>query len=54
MNSVILSWASLDPEKRILVDVEKHIPYDPSLYDDDLHFNVDGYDKLGKLVYCVL
>lgn len=37
--------------QRGLLDLNKELPYSSEYFDDAIHFNVTGYDKIGALVY---
>lgn len=50
LNDRIRWWASRTKDVT-LVDVNRAIPFDMKLYDDGLHFNPHGYDRIGQLVY---
>jgi lysophospholipase L1-like esterase len=50
LNAFIRNWAQTTPGV-VLCDVAAQIPYSKALYDDNLHFNPRGYDRLGALIY---
>jgi len=58
VNNSIREYAATDPSRIAVVDLFSAIPFtepgNGSVWDDNLHFNEAGYDRMADLIFAAL